>query len=98
MGSAEANDLAKMESFSFSLDEDEEIQMQWAAIERLPTVKRLRSALFMIDNDDEKAGMRVVDVANLDAIQRRQFIENLIRNVEHDNRQLLEGQRERMRR
>ena len=34
------------------LEEDEELELQWAAIERLPTFKRLRTSVFDIDHDN----------------------------------------------
>ncbi|PKA55822.1 Pleiotropic drug resistance protein 3 [Apostasia shenzhenica] len=78
----------------------EEVEIQWAAIERLPTAKRLRWSLFQhgggAEEDDGIGSKRIVDVASLGDIERRLFMKKLIRDVEEDNRRLLEKQRERM--
>lgn len=78
-------------------DDDDELQLQWAAIERLPTIKRLRLSIFK-HPDSEQGDMRVVDVTQLDAVERRLFIENLVKNVEKDNHMLLKKMRERIQR
>ncbi|KAI0493371.1 hypothetical protein KFK09_023487 [Dendrobium nobile] len=70
------------------VEENEETEMQqWAAIERLPTLKRLKYSLF---------NQRIVNVAELGAVERHRFIDDLIKNVEDDNRRLLENLIERM--
>ncbi|KAK9991984.1 hypothetical protein SO802_026969 [Lithocarpus litseifolius] len=54
------------------IEEDEELELQWAAIERLPTFKRLRTSVFDIDHDSgsgkEFKGKRVTDVTKLGAV------------------------------
>ncbi|KAK8939886.1 ABC transporter G family member 42 [Platanthera guangdongensis] len=78
---------------------DEEVRRQWPAIERLPSLVRLRSSLFRHGTaGGGKAEMRVVDVARLDAVERRRFVDNFIRDVVQDNRRMLEMQRERLER
>ncbi|KAL0927351.1 hypothetical protein M5K25_001514 [Dendrobium thyrsiflorum] len=76
---------------------DDELQLQWAAIERLPTRRRLRLSLFKLPEGDH-GSMRVVDVTQLEAVERHLFIENLVKNVEKDNKRLLKKFRERIRR
>ncbi|MQM01384.1 hypothetical protein Taro_034138, partial [Colocasia esculenta] len=80
-------------------DHDEEYELQWAAIERLPTFERLRSSLFSHpDNLGSEEGKKrqVVDVTKLGALEKHRFIENLIKHIENDNLSLLQKQRERM--
>ncbi|KAF3444741.1 hypothetical protein FNV43_RR14434 [Rhamnella rubrinervis] len=60
---------------------DDEVELQWAAIERLPTFERVRS---------------VIDVAKLGAHERRVFVDKLINHVEHDNRRLLQKLKQRI--
>nr|GMD03507.1 pleiotropic drug resistance protein 3 [Ipomoea batatas] len=72
---------------------DEDYLLQWAAIERLPTFDRLRSAVF---DEENKQGKRVVDVARLGGAERHMFIEKLIEHVEHDNLRLLKKIRKRI--
>lgn len=55
-------------------DTNAEYALQWAEIERLPTVKRMRSTL--LDDGDEsmtEKGKRVVDVTKLGAMERHPF-------------------------
>ncbi|XP_050239632.1 pleiotropic drug resistance protein 3-like isoform X3 [Quercus robur] len=82
------------------LEEDEELELQWAAIERLPTFKRLRTSVFDIDHDNgsgkEFKGKRVTDVTKLGAVERYLFIEKLIKHIENDNLRLLQKLRDRI--
>ncbi|KAL5700489.1 drug-responsive transcription factor pdr3 [Ranunculus cassubicifolius] len=70
---------------------DDEVELQWAAIERLPTFRRLRTSLFDPNNNSgEMQGKKVVtDVTRLGDIERRLFVDKLINNIEEDNRRLL---------
>lgn len=70
-------------------EEEEMEKPQWGAIEMLPTVKRLKSSVF---------NRRVVSVTDLvgSAVERQLLIDNLIKNVQQDNRLLLEKMRERL--
>ncbi|GKV17135.1 hypothetical protein SLEP1_g27677 [Rubroshorea leprosula] len=65
-------------------DADVDYAQQWAAIERLPTFERLRSSLF-----DQNKGKQVVDVTKLGDLERRLFVEKLIKHIELDNLKLL---------
>ena len=89
------------------IEEDEEAQLRWAAIEKLPTFKRLRTSVLDIgsshDHDQESSGSKecggekkVVDVTKLGAVERHLFIEKLIKHIEHDNLRLLQKLRERV--
>ncbi|KAJ7955316.1 Pleiotropic drug resistance transporter [Quillaja saponaria] len=83
------------------IEEDEEFQLKWAAIERLPTFKRLRTSFFDVNHEkgsglNESDCKRVVDVAKLGAVERRLFVEKLIRHIENDNLRLLQKIRERI--
>ncbi|XP_031484245.1 pleiotropic drug resistance protein 3-like [Nymphaea colorata] len=78
-------------------EEDEELY--WAAMERLPTFERLRTSVFHIEDGhrgENNKGKKVVDVTDLGAIERRLFIEKLIKDIEEDNRKLLSKLRERL--
>ncbi|XP_048225566.1 pleiotropic drug resistance protein 3 isoform X1 [Ricinus communis] len=79
---------------SVAEDEDEEeIQLQWAAVERLPTFRRINTALFR-ETDGE--GKRIVDVARLGVQERQMFIDKLIKHIDHDNLRLLKKLRKRI--
>ncbi|KAF6154956.1 hypothetical protein GIB67_018393 [Kingdonia uniflora] len=73
---------------------NEESDLQWAAIERLPTFEKLRTSLF--DNQGDVKGKRVIDVTKLQPVERRMFIEKLIKQIEKDNLRLLQKLRERI--
>ncbi|KAF6172208.1 hypothetical protein GIB67_024830 [Kingdonia uniflora] len=73
---------------------EDEVELHWAALERLPTYEQLRTSLFDQSAEDEKK--RVIDVRRLGALERRIFVDKLIGNIEEDNRRLLEKFRERI--
>ncbi|QCD80127.1 ATP-binding cassette [Vigna unguiculata] len=94
------------------VEEDKELQSKWASIEKLPTFKRIKTSFVDITQEDstsrsaretvEKFGAwrssskRVVDVTKLGAVEKRLFIDRLIKHIENDNLQLLQKLRERM--
>ncbi|XP_039012083.1 pleiotropic drug resistance protein 3-like [Hibiscus syriacus] len=93
-------------SSSFRENNDDEVELQWAAIQRLPTFDRLRTSLFdhsLLDDDTSKVedgiktgGKRkAIDVTDLGALERRVFIEKLITKIEDDNLRLLKKLKER---
>lgn len=77
---------------------DDEYELQWAAIERLSTTKRVTTSVLDCagNGDHEKLERKVVDVAKLGALERRLLMEKLIKHIEKDNLRLLQKQRERM--
>ncbi|MBA0577773.1 hypothetical protein Golob_027766 [Gossypium lobatum] len=85
---------------------DDEMELQWAAIQRLPTFKRVRTSLFdfQLLNDTTKeeedikieGKRKVIDVTKLGALERSVFIEKLITEIEYDNLRLLEKLKERI--
>lgn len=87
-------------SLGIELVDNSEYALQWAEIERLPTFERLRSSLFDEDDDHRNAidgeGKKVIDVTKLGDLERRNFIEKLIKHVEDDNLRLLKKIRDRM--
>ncbi|KAK7264776.1 hypothetical protein RJT34_32386 [Clitoria ternatea] len=85
------------------VDEDKELQSKWAAIEKLPTFKRIKTSFVDVSQEEgggssskEADGKRVVDVTKLGAVEKRLFIDKLIKHIENDNLQLLQKLRERM--
>ncbi|OVA16670.1 ABC transporter-like [Macleaya cordata] len=97
-------DALKIEIDDDDISEDE-VELQWAAIERLPTFERLRTSLVLDENGDDyhdveamkaRKKQRVVDVTSLKALERKLFIDRLINHVEEDNRRLLQKIKERL--
>ncbi|EEF43174.1 ATP-binding cassette transporter, putative [Ricinus communis] len=83
-------------------EEDEELHLLWAAIERLPTFKRLRTSIFDFNhgnegrNGKEVEGKRTNDVTKLGAVERHLFIEKLINHIQSDHLLLLQKLRDRI--
>ncbi|KAI9196707.1 hypothetical protein LWI28_026286 [Acer negundo] len=81
-------------------DNSDEYELQYAAVQRLSTSRRITTALF--DEKDEATGngdvtgKRVINVAKLGAEERHLFIEKLIKHIENDNLQLLQKIRKRI--
>ncbi|KAJ4721728.1 Pleiotropic drug resistance ABC transporter [Melia azedarach] len=82
------------------VDNSELYASQWAEIERLPTINRLRSSLFDKDDDERNAvddsRKKMIDVTKLEALERHTFIDKLIKHVEDDNLRLLQKIRDRI--
>lgn len=82
--------------------EDDEVELQWAAIERLPTMKRVRMSLFdnhlqEISKQEEESNKRgMIDVTKLTPLEKHVFIDKLINNVQEDNARLLLKMKQRM--
>ncbi|KAM0834136.1 hypothetical protein ACQ4PT_063809 [Festuca glaucescens] len=89
-------------SLSLSLREqhhDEEGELKWAAIERLPTLDRLHTSLPLHAKANAGDGAHLlepVDVRTLGAADRRELVHNLIADIHKDNLRLLRYQCRRM--
>ncbi|KAK8641769.1 hypothetical protein V6N13_011143 [Hibiscus sabdariffa] len=68
-----------------SRDEDDEEALKWAALEKLPTVARLRKGILT----GSQGGANEIDVSNLGWQERRTILERLVRVAEEDNEQFL---------
>ncbi|TVU26713.1 hypothetical protein EJB05_29272, partial [Eragrostis curvula] len=86
-------------------EKDDELELKWAAVERLPTSDRLHTALLharlrLNDNNNGDAApppsSEVVDVRRLGAAERRMVVDALVANNHRDNLRLLRKQRQRM--
>uniref|UniRef100_M8C479 Pleiotropic ABC efflux transporter N-terminal domain-containing protein n=1 Tax=Aegilops tauschii TaxID=37682 RepID=M8C479_AEGTA len=73
---------------------DEEVELKWAAIERLPTWDRLHTSLPLHANAIHP--LEPVDVRRLGAADRRELVHTLITDIHEDNLRLLRHQRRRM--
>jgi hypothetical protein len=76
------------------VDDEEELRLQWATVERLPTFKRVTTALLARDEVSGKG--RVIDVTRLEGAERRLLIEMLVKQIEDDNLRLLRKIRKRI--
>ena len=81
-----------------SADVDEEA-LRWAAIERLPTYSRMRTAIFSAEapaQGNQQQQYKEVDVRKLAVGERQGFIERVFRVAEEDNRRFLRKLRDRI--
>ena len=75
-----------------SREEDDEEALRWAAIERLPTYSRVRTAILSSAADQFKE----VDVRKLAVGDRQEFIERVFRVADEDNQRFLQKLRNRI--
>ncbi|KAG2559520.1 hypothetical protein PVAP13_8KG016000 [Panicum virgatum] len=72
---------------------DDEAELKWAAVERLPTLDRLHTSVFEFHGDSDSVGslleLQMVDVRRLGAAERRMVVDTLIANIHRDNLRLL---------
>uniref|UniRef100_A0A7N0V9J1 ABC transporter domain-containing protein n=2 Tax=Kalanchoe fedtschenkoi TaxID=63787 RepID=A0A7N0V9J1_KALFE len=69
-------------------DNDEE-ELRWAAIERLPTFDRMRKGMLSQVKEDGSVFHGEVDLAKLGVTARRQLMESILKVVEDDNDKFL---------
>ncbi|KAL5568890.1 hypothetical protein UlMin_025465 [Ulmus minor] len=83
------------EVFQRSGRENDEEELKWAAIERLPTFDRLRKGMLKQVLDDGKVNYEEVDVTNLGMEEKKNLMESMLKVVEEDNEQFLRRLRDR---
>lgn len=81
--------------FQKSGREDDEEELKWAAIERLPTYDRLRKGMLKQPLDDGRVGYEEVNVTNLGTHDKQHLMESILKIVEEDNERFLLRLRER---
>ncbi|KAG9158611.1 hypothetical protein Leryth_019216 [Lithospermum erythrorhizon] len=77
-------------------ENNDEEDLKWAAIERLPTYDRLRKGLLNRVLDNGKAVLEEVDVAHLGMQDKKILMESILKVVEEDNEKFLRRLRERI--
>ncbi|KAF9596998.1 hypothetical protein IFM89_014712, partial [Coptis chinensis] len=75
--------------------DDDEDELKWAAIERLPTFKRMKKGILKQVLDDGKVSHEEVDVTKLGAQDKKQLMESILKVVENDNERFLRRLRNR---
>jgi hypothetical protein len=75
---------------------DEEA-LRWAALERLPTVQRMRTGV-VIHHKDQPGGGRVdaLDVTKIGPVERQMLLDNLLKVIKSDNDKFLLRLRKRL--
>ncbi|TQE04343.1 hypothetical protein C1H46_010128 [Malus baccata] len=81
--------------FNRSGRQDEEEELRWAAIERLPTYDRLKRGMLRHVLDNGRVVTDEVDVTKLGMQDRKQLMESILKVVEDDNESFLRRLRDR---
>lgn len=76
-------------------EEDEE-ELKWAAIDRLPTFERMRKGVIKHVPDDGHVVLDEVDVSNLRLHDKKILVESIFKIVEEDNEKFLRRLRHRV--
>ncbi|OWM68977.1 hypothetical protein CDL15_Pgr025164 [Punica granatum] len=75
--------------------EDDEEELQWAAIERLPTYDRMRKGVLTQARSHGRIMHSEVDVTRLGAQEKKVLMESILKVVEEDNEKFLRRLRDR---
>ncbi|KAK7244948.1 hypothetical protein RIF29_39777 [Crotalaria pallida] len=78
--------------------EEDEQNLKWAAIERLPTYNRMRKGVLRYMHDDGKVVHDEVDITRLGFHEKKLLMENILKAVEEDNEKFLLNLRHRINR
>lgn len=70
-------------------EQDDEEELKWAAIERLPTYDRLRTGMLRQALSNGRVCFQEIDVTNLEMGEKRSLLESVLKVVEEDNEQFL---------
>ncbi|KAM1175707.1 hypothetical protein ACFX19_028669 [Malus domestica] len=76
-------------------DQEDEEELKWAAIERLPTIDRLRRGMLKHVLDNGNVGYEEIDVTNLGRLDKKKIMENILKIAEQDNEKFLQRLRDR---
>ncbi|GAB4833444.1 ABC transporter G member 34 [Ancistrocladus abbreviatus] len=76
--------------------EEEEEELRWAAIERLPTYDRLRKGVLKQVVDGGKVVQNEIDLRNIGRQERKMLMDMILKFVEEDNEKFLRTLRERV--
>ncbi|PHU00219.1 hypothetical protein BC332_30006 [Capsicum chinense] len=75
---------------------DDEQELKWAAIERLPTYDRLRKGILRQTLEDGETNYHEVDLSHLGLHDRKKILEAVLKSVEEDNEKFLHTYRDRI--
>jgi len=75
--------------------EDDEYHLTWAAIERLPTLERMRKGVMKHVDENGKVVHDEVDVAKLGLHDKKILLDSILKIVEEDNEKFLRKLRDR---
>lgn len=81
--------------FSRSGRQEEEEELKWAAIERLPTYDRLRRGMLKHVLDNGRVVHDEVDITKIGMQEKQQLMESMLKIIEQDNEKFLKRLRDR---
>jgi len=76
-------------------ESDDQLELEWAALEKLPTYHRLRTAI-LDPNGDAQEARGTIDVRHLAKGQRTSIVEKALATTEQDNERFLSKVKERL--
>ncbi|KAL4357686.1 hypothetical protein HN51_028978 [Arachis hypogaea] len=76
--------------------EDDEEELKWAAIERLPTFERMRKSIVKQVLENGSSNYEEIDIFKLGINEKKRFLEAMLRTVEEDNEKFLSRMRDRI--
>ncbi|KAK6942636.1 ABC-2 type transporter [Dillenia turbinata] len=79
-----------------SREDNDEEELRWAALERLPTYDRLRKGMLKQVLDNGRVVQSEVDIANLGLQEKKMLMESILKVVEEDNEKFLTRLRDRI--
>lgn len=91
---ASATEEAEDRRSSASVDEEEELR--WAAIQRLPTYDRVRKGMLREMLENGRVVYEEVDVRKMGLEERKRVMERAVKVVEEDNEKFLRRMRNRI--
>ncbi|KAM7493205.1 hypothetical protein LguiB_027814 [Lonicera macranthoides] len=68
-----------------SVEEDDEEALKWAALEKLPTYRRIQRGILI----EEEGQTREIDIKRLGLVEKKNLLERLVKIAEEDNERFL---------
>ncbi|KAK7279020.1 hypothetical protein RJT34_24062 [Clitoria ternatea] len=78
--------------------DEEEKQLKWAALERLPTYDRMRKGIIKQVLENGTVNYQEVDITKLGVHQKKHLLQNILSTAEQDNENFLHRMRDRINR
>lgn len=78
MWNSTENAFSRSSSLKDEVEEEEELR--WVALQRLPTYSRIRRGIFRDDIGEHKE----ISIGNLEASEQRILLDRLVNSVDHD--------------
>jgi len=89
MWNSAENAFSRSTSFKDEIEDEEELR--WAALQRLPTYSRIRRGIFR----DMVGEPKEIQIGNLEASEQRLLLDRLVNSVENDPEQFFARVRKR---